>query len=162
MNTERLTEDALAEKRYASRKAVSLSLNALIDGEQRRVAVRDLSHTGFLVDTMPSLTLDQAIELELPNAGRKTAKVVWAGDALAGCTFLEPISKAELSGALLKSGFLQAPVVDEPQISEPIAYAAMDEAPGTPLPVWARLVVIGGASALAWTPILLVGSLFIG
>lgn len=149
--------DEFAEKRYAPRKAVALTLRAWVAGEERQVTVRDLSNTGFLVETTPPLTLEQTIELELPHEGPKEANVVWAGDEMAGCTFVGTISKASISAALLKSEVL----VEQPIAFEQTSYEAEDYETNK-LPVPARLAIIGVGSVMAWAPLVLIGAALIG
>jgi hypothetical protein len=143
------------ERRYASRKPVSLKLKALVDGEERILAVRDLSQTGFLAESSPSLEIDQTVELDLPHEGRKKAKVVWAGEALAGCTFAGSISRASYSAALLKSQFLHAPEETEkkPPAAAPVIHEAAEEDTGK-FPMGDRVAIMVAGGALAWAPVL--------
>ncbi len=162
MAIERQPNDDRAEKRYAPRKPVALTLRAWIAGAEREITVRDLSHTGFLVETTPPLTLNQTIALELPHEGRKDAKVVWAGDSLAGCTFEGTISKASVSAALLKSEVRHPTATIPSQVFESLAYAGDDDPEIEKLPVPVRLAVIGAGSVLAWVPLVLLGSALLG
>jgi len=153
------------ERRYASRKPVSLSLKAVVDGEERVLSVRDLSQTGFLAEASPALEVDQTVELELPHEGRKNATVVWAGEALAGCTFVGTISRASYSAALLKSQFLHAPEDAEkqqPQPAQPMSSLIQSADDSGKLPMGDRAAIMIAGGALAWAPVLLVAYLLIG
>lgn len=162
MGIERQPADASAEKRYAPRRPVVLTLRAWVDGAERRLTVRDLSHTGFLAETVPGLELGNTVELELPNEMRREARVVWAGATQAGCTFAKPISKAAFGAALLKSDFVGADAERRPSLSEHDLTEAEDELPPIEkLPVWGRITVIGTTSIAVWSVLLLVGSVVI-
>ena len=151
------------ERRYASRKPVSLQLKAWVDGEERILSVRDLSQTGFLAEAEPPLAINQAVELELPHEGRKKAKVVWAGEALAGCTFVGTISRASYSAALLKSQVLHPRNETQPQAAEaPPAIAEQADGQAGKLPMGTRVAVMVVGGALAWAPVLLVAYLLFG
>jgi hypothetical protein len=149
------------ERRYASRRPVSLKLPAWVDGEERVLGVRDLSQTGFLAEAVPPLLIDQVIELDLPHEGRKKATVVWAGDALAGCTFAGSISRASYSAALLKSQVLHPQDSDRAPTTEGV-FATEDDDAFEKLPMGVRIatMVIGGA--LAWAPVLAIAYLLFG
>ena len=152
----------LLEQRYASRSPVSLKLRARVDGKEHILLVRDLSQTGFLAEATPPLANDQTGELELPHEGRKTATVVWAGEALAGCTFAGSISRATYSAALLKSQFLH-PNSDSPAHAPDAMRAVQHEERGFgKLPMGKRTAVIAVGGALAWAPVLLIAYLLFG
>jgi len=140
------------ERRYASRRPVSLKLPAWVDGQEQVLGVRDLSQTGFLAEATPPLRIDQVVELELPHEGRKKATVVWAGEELAGCTFVGSISRASYSAALLKSQILHPQGANQEQAAEAITVAEDDPVEKLPMGLRVAVMVIGGA--LAWVPVL--------
>ena len=143
------------ERRYASRRPVSLKLSAQVDGEERILGVRDLSQTGFLAEATPPLRIDQVVELDLPHEGRKKATVVWAGDALAGCTFSGSISRASYSAALLKSQILHPQDTVPPQTAEEAPFAEDDDGVDK-LPIEVRVAIMAVGGAVAWAPLLLI------
>jgi hypothetical protein len=150
------------ERRYASRRPVSLKVRAWVDGEERIVDVRDLSQTGFLAEATPPLRNHQVIELDLPNEGRKQAKVVWAGDTLAGCTFAGSISRATYSAALLKSQILHPGDAASPaEANENALFVESEERDAEKLPITARLAIMAVGGALAWVPLLLIAYLLL-
>ncbi len=158
MGIERQPTDSLAEKRYAPRRPVALTLHAWVDGTERNLIVRDLSHTGFMAETVDPVALGQTIELEFPNGMRRDATVVWAGKTSAGCTFATPISKGDFSAALLKSDFAGGPATqDELPAGSEDAAARTERSASAKLPVWARLTVIGAASVALWAGLLGLG-----
>jgi hypothetical protein len=135
---------------------LSLKLLARVDGKEHILLVRDLSQTGFLAEATPPLANDQTVELELPHEGRKTATVVWAGEALAGCTFAGSISRATYSAALLKSQFLHPKSATAAQAPEAIPIVQHEEKGYEKLPMGKRAAVIAVGGALAWAPVLLI------
>ncbi|MBY6219354.1 PilZ domain-containing protein [Qipengyuania aquimaris] len=61
--------------------------------------ILNLSRNGMLVRTGAHLSLDDPLEVVLPQSGAVRAKVVWFADELYGCSFPEPISEEELEAA---------------------------------------------------------------
>lgn len=66
------------------------------------VLVHNVSATGLLLESGASLTAGERIEIDLPEAGVASARVVWTSGRLAGCQFDAPISSASHSAAQLK------------------------------------------------------------
>jgi hypothetical protein len=121
---------------------LSLKLLARVDGKEHILLVRDLSQTGFLAEATPQLENDQT--------------VVWAGEALAGCTFAGSISRATYSAALLKSQFLHPKSATAAQAPEAIPIVQHEEKGYEKLPMGKRAAVIAVGGALAWAPVLLI------
>lgn len=67
------------------------------------VVIQDISTSGMLLATSAKFEPFEEIEVELPHAGRIKARIVWTTSELFGCQFLQPISKAAVSAALLRS-----------------------------------------------------------
>lgn len=67
------------------------------------VMVHNVSTTGLLIESGLTLTDGEAIDIDLPLAGRTRAHVVWASGNLYGCRFDVPISHSALSAAQLRS-----------------------------------------------------------
>lgn len=65
--------------------------------------VLNLSDSGLLLETDAPLAPGEALDVVLPEAGTRTARVVWAGHGLAGCKFDTPIGRSALSAAALAS-----------------------------------------------------------
>ena len=72
-------------------------------GGAQPVQVHNASTTGLLLESDNTLTVDDALDIDLPHVGVTTAHVVWTSGALYGCRFDEPISEAALSAAQLRS-----------------------------------------------------------
>lgn len=162
MPNEKLPIQQFLERRYASRRPVSLKLRAWVDGDERAIGVRDLSQTGFLAEATPPLRNGQTVELDLPHEGRKKATVVWAGDALAGCTFAGSISRATYSAALLKSQVLHPHSANPSEAVEAAPALESDADTFEKLPMGTRVAIMAVGGALAWAPLLLIGYLLFG
>ncbi|HVR92196.1 MAG TPA: helix-turn-helix transcriptional regulator [Novosphingobium sp.] len=88
--------------REPRRKLLLEARGATASGEAG-VLVHNISATGLLLESAAALAADDPIEIELPQAGATSAKVVWTSGRLAGCQFDAPISAAALSAAQLRS-----------------------------------------------------------
>lgn len=67
------------------------------------VTIHDLSLTGALLETSVPMLVGAMIEVELPQAGRIEAEIVWSSGEYYGCQFCLPVSPAALSAAQLQS-----------------------------------------------------------
>jgi hypothetical protein len=85
-------------RRYLRR---ALKLGAGAAGEP--VIVHDLSLTGALIETREPMLVGAIFEVELPQAGKVEATVVWNSGEFYGCQFELPISPAAISAARLQS-----------------------------------------------------------
>ena len=82
------------------------------------VTVHDLSLTGALIETSEPMLVGAIFEVELPQAGKVEATVVWNSGEFYGCQFELPISPAALSAAQLQS----TPRPQEPETAaDPVA-----------------------------------------
>lgn len=133
--------------RFAPRYPVYLEVAAKARNRELVLTVRDISHTGFFAHNSLVLTAGEEIELDLPEIGPRTAKVVWADGQNIGCAFDGTISRSELSAVRLNAGRNALPGA-RPGID------AQDLPEDYPKwPVAARLVTIGLLAALTWVPI---------
>lgn len=66
--------------------------------------ILNLSSNGMLVKTSAKLSLDEPIEVVLPQSGAVPAKVVWFADGLYGCRFEDAISEEEIGIATDRAG----------------------------------------------------------
>lgn len=76
---------------------------SLESGDAAKVLVHNISATGLLLESPLALSDDEAITIELPEAGSCRARVVWSSGELYGCQFETSIPKAVLSAAQLRS-----------------------------------------------------------
>ena len=68
-------------------------------GQAFDAEIMNLSRDGMLVRTQAELTLEEPIEVVLPQSGAVQATVVWSADGMYGCSFAETISEDELQAA---------------------------------------------------------------
>lgn len=91
-----------SERRGAPR--FRLTLGTVMVPCQSSVVIQDLSRTGTLLEAEANLAPGDVIEVELPEMPEPTvARVAWREGALVGCVFNNPIPKAVISAALLRS-----------------------------------------------------------
>lgn len=67
------------------------------------VDVFNISETGMLLGTGGKLDLDEPITVVLPEAGERSARIVWFAENLYGCRFEEPLDEATLNACLSHS-----------------------------------------------------------
>lgn len=100
----RISEGArTAQTRSASRRILSLKVPALSSDQVVPAFIHNLSEHGLRIETEAALRIDEVIRVDLPEAGRVDARVIWIGGNFVGCRFLVPVSKAAVSAALLRS-----------------------------------------------------------
>lgn len=80
-----------------------LRLGANIKGTGGDVAIHDISSTGMLIETAVELEPLDALEVDLPENGPTEALVMWSSGHFYGCEFKQPLSKAVISAAFLRS-----------------------------------------------------------
>ena len=97
------TED-YGNRRYSDRRLLKLQVaGVLADGPGIDVFIHDLSQSGLLIETWAKLAVGTQIEVDLPEAGKTIARVVWSTGHYFGCQFTAPIPSAALSAAVLKN-----------------------------------------------------------
>lgn len=152
-----------AENRASDRRVLRLEARVAISGGENGIQVRNLSQSGLLLEGVAGVATGSEIEVELRGGTRHRAEVMWADDALFGCRFLTPLSKAQLSAALLRSAPL-APAPTAQPLTPAHALATLrehwDDAPeeeaASPrpfsgkLPLGRRLWIIGGLGMAGW------------
>ena len=85
--------------RRQPRLVLRLSTGVGQSGRAFDAEILNLSCEGMLVKTQAELSLDDPLEVVLPQSGAVKAKVVWGADELYGCSFANPISQEELEAA---------------------------------------------------------------
>lgn len=136
---------SLLDQRTENRRFLSLQVAGSIESEESfNATVKDLSRTGFLMDSAVGLTAGEIIFVELPRRGRVSAEVAWTDGQLAGCRFLEPISSGSISAALL--GALPEPqaVTDGSPTGQVIPIADEELSPRQ------KIGIAFGLATLAW------------
>ncbi len=101
LRAELTTEPGTAEGRRAVRRALRLEVEAISSTDAASTLIRNLSEQGLLIETTSDLAIGETIQVHLPQAGPCDARIVWAAGSLFGCEFLQPVSKAAVSAALL-------------------------------------------------------------
>ena len=74
-----------------------------VSGETSDVLILNLSTSGMLLESSAQLTVGDEIAVDLPEAEKSVARVVWASGQFFGCAFERPLSTAAASAAQLRS-----------------------------------------------------------
>ena len=144
--------------RSVPRSEMSLSVTLHLVGEQAIIpaAIVNLSESGFLAEIPEGESLPEHVELNLPNAGRRRARVVWSTDRMAACNFATPLRKADISAARLKSDYREpaseatAPVLDP---VDPIWDVSNEATAQEKMSPRSRMLLIAAAGTLPWLTI---------
>ena len=121
LSAEIITERLIGDGRSAVRRSLRLGVSASSSGDVAMALILNLSETGLLIETLVELAVGETLRIEFPDAIAATARVVWTEGYLAGCEFVEPVSTAAVSAALLRSSVSGAD-------------ASTDDPPLTPIP----------------------------
>jgi hypothetical protein len=98
-----LTEDGIGEGRSAVRRSLRLGVQAYSSGEIAMALIHNMSETSLLLETVVDLAEGEMVQVDIPSANAPAVRVLWREGLLAGCEFVEPVSKAAVSAARLKS-----------------------------------------------------------
>lgn len=96
------TPDASSGKRRAARRRLLLEVQGAHADASVTARIHNISLTGMLIESEAPLAVADVIDVELPQAGTVTAKLVWTSGQLYGCEFETPISPAILAAAQLR------------------------------------------------------------
>lgn len=158
LRTERPETENL-ESRAASRRKLYLGARASAGPKDTEVLIHNLSSTGMLLETSADLVGKDEIEVHIPEAGTVRAAVIWHSDSFYGCEFEQPLSRAAVSAALLRSPAENAQSVPMPAPSPlstlEAAYSAVTVKQRDPnaLSLRAKFAIITGLAVLSWIPI---------
>ncbi len=86
-------------ERREPRLVLQLNTGVGQGGQAFDAEIMNLSRDGMLVRTQAELTIEEPIEVVLPQSGAVQATVVWSADGMYGCSFAETISEDELQAA---------------------------------------------------------------
>ncbi|WP_375290612.1 PilZ domain-containing protein [Qipengyuania sp.] len=149
-----------AEQRISDRRVLRLQAQIATPSGAGGIQVHNLSKTGMLVEADAPVTVGESIEVELPGGATCRAEVVWADDALFGCRFSQPLTKANLSAALLRSEpqALETPaqtITHEEARAKLETYWATESAEAAndkeaKLPIGVRALTITGLALVGW------------
>lgn len=157
-----LIEEAATERRDAERYRVRIGARWLDSGPVvQRLTIRDLSTSGFLLETDGPLKIRSYLIVDIPGEFSKICMTVWQSGTLHGVTFSEPLSEQQLQN-LISLGNLgktvrpqsalsanSEKVSSEMTTSYDIAYGADER-----LPVGVAIAVILGMSVSLWSIII--------
>ena len=144
----RLERIEARNRRAAPRRRLSLGSVLAASGDE--AVIHDISASGMLVETNADLATFEQLHLDLPEAGKVVATVMWNSGKYYGCEFHKPIPQSAISAALLKSPFDQNGTSLGPdEVEEP-----EQEHAGDRLPLRVSLGVISLASLALWGVIL--------
>ena len=119
LSAEIITERLIGDERSAVRRSLRLGVSASSSGDVAMALILNLSETGLLIETLVELAVGETLRIEFPDAIAATARVVWTEGYLAGCEFVEPVSTAAVSAALLRSSGSGADAADDDPPSTP-------------------------------------------
>lgn len=152
-----------AEQRVSDRRVLRLEAQVATESGAGGIQVRNLSRSGLLLEGVADVVAGARIEVELPGGSSHQADVMWADETLFGCRFVQALTQAQLSAALLRSAPETPLVTAGPEASaQADALAklreqwpdanAEDFAPARDrkLAPGARLWVIGGLGLCGW------------
>ena len=98
------TEPQAVERRSAPRRKLRLQAEgASSSAGDSLVVIHDISEEGLLLESSVPLAEGEILEVLIPEAGTAQARVSWTSGHFYGCKFIEPISTAAVSAALLRS-----------------------------------------------------------
>lgn len=118
------------------------------------VVINDLSSTGFLLSTELNLKIGSTVSIGLPGLGSHQARVQRSDGKRYGCTFLTPITDAEVKTASVANTLVHAAF--RTQITE--ADLIQDENAVRRLALPVRITVILGSSLALW---LVIGAIIV-
>ena len=151
---------AEVDRRQGARAELCLGVTLRHPGAQDVLPaeITNLSATGFLAQFPEGVEIPQMLDVELPHAGIRTAQVVWANESMVGCSFSQPLAKAEISAARLKSEprQMQAELASafSAQLSidpaDPIWDTSNEARPEEKWSLRTRLLVLSAVGTLPW------------
>jgi len=155
------SRDTGENRRATARRALRLEVPGRTPSHTTKALIHDLSTTGMLIETAADLSVDDLIQLDIPEAGQSAARVVWSSGEFFGCQFTTRISTGAVSAALLKTPFAAPSPLPEPPQAAPAAHEQPDPGSTTDpgLPLAARMGILVGTSLLLWVAIVAVMSL---
>jgi len=105
----RFEDEAAADRRVAQRRTLRLGASGQFARAAVAVAVHNISATGMMIQTETPLAEGERFALDLPEAGGRSAQVVWADAPMYGCRFTEALGAAALSAAQLRADAAETP-----------------------------------------------------
>lgn len=149
------------EQRATDRRVLRLEARAEGPAGGSGIEVHNLSRTGMLVECPVRLPVGTLLDVALPGGSSHQAEIVWSDESLFGCRFAKPLTKAQLSAALLRADPLPGGAAAAPSSGD-AAFAKLQEqwpfedpapadAEDKRLPLGKRIWVIGGLATASWS-----------
>jgi hypothetical protein len=162
--------DQDADRRATPRTGLWLgvTLTGSEDGRAVPASIQNMSATGFLAQLADEGAIPTTLNVALPHGGTRRAEVVWRSGTLAGCTFVEQLTRADLSAARLRSEIRQMaeerglPLLPPQQVPDPVMIADpadpdwMLQGEASTQEKWSlrrRLLFIGASAIVPWLAI---------
>lgn len=95
--------NSAGETRARRRRLLLETAGETSDGDSVPVTVHNVSVSGLLLETPLALAPNETIEVDLPEAGLQTARIVWSDGSFHGCRFEQPISTGSVSAIELRA-----------------------------------------------------------
>lgn len=90
-------------RRKPRRQLQLAAMGALTTGESTAVTIHNISATGILLETQTALAEAERIDINLPDAGPVSARVIWVSENFYGCRFDAELPLGVLSSLELRS-----------------------------------------------------------
>jgi hypothetical protein len=145
------------DRREGSRGELCLGVTLRFPGAEDIISadITNLSAIGFLAEFPEGVAVPALLAVQLPQAGDRTAQVVWINGSMLGCSFDRPLSRSEVSAAYLKSEPRQVQIkltrIADP--TDPIWDTATEAKPHEKWSLGTRILVIGSVGTLPWLSI---------
>ncbi|WP_066761478.1 PilZ domain-containing protein [Croceicoccus pelagius] len=95
------------ERRWNVRRPLNMDADASHNGAGYTVTIHNLSEGGLMFETWGAdLDVNDIIDVNIEDYGTCAAEILWSRNHCYGCRFVEPLPKAVISAAVLKSPFL--------------------------------------------------------
>jgi transcriptional regulator with XRE-family HTH domain len=144
------TPDGEKRQRDQRRRLLLDAEGKSVSGGAAAVSIHNLSATGLLIECEAKLEEGEAIAIDLPQAGRTLATVVWSSGRLHGCQFARPLGKAALSAAELQGADARAPFTPADAEPFPQRLQRLRAAKGMSLDRLANLLGVSKPTVWAW------------
>jgi hypothetical protein len=95
--------DQSPDGRDASRHRLFLDARASTGSQAAEILIHNLSSTGMLLETSIDLAANNGFDVDIPEVGTVHAGIIWNSETFYGCQFEQPLSRAAVSAALLRS-----------------------------------------------------------
>jgi hypothetical protein len=150
-----------SESRAAGRRALALNGRVLAGGQVLEAVIHNLSSTGMLIETSTDLAGETGLDIEIPEAGVVRADIAWQSETFFGCQFIQPLSRAAVSAAMLRSPTLRLSPTAPSVAGRLEASGALESTPGHALSLRKKTAIIAWLSLLCWAPVVAIAALIV-